>query len=126
MICQLKNLQSGLEGLFIMQHSMMEPVVELLEFIMWGPVDGRSFLVMMLENFITNTIRLCQVQWNRKWLKWLGHKVPSVLGPYCRFLDMLPSQKILQAHVTNEALIMSSALQPSGILNISTNLCQKR
>ncbi|XP_050276272.1 uncharacterized protein LOC126718221 isoform X2 [Quercus robur] len=43
--------------------------VELLAFIMWGPVDGRSFLVMMLENFITSTIWLCQVQWSRKWLK---------------------------------------------------------
>ena len=30
MICQLKKLQSWLEGLFIMQHSVMVPVVELL------------------------------------------------------------------------------------------------
>jgi hypothetical protein len=30
MICQLKKLQSWLEGLFIMPHSVMEPVVELL------------------------------------------------------------------------------------------------
>ena len=30
MICQLKKLQSWLEGLFIMQHSVMELVVELL------------------------------------------------------------------------------------------------
>ena len=30
MICQLKKLQSWLEGLFIMQHSVMEPVVELV------------------------------------------------------------------------------------------------
>nr|POF18442.1 proteasome subunit beta type-5-a [Quercus suber] len=28
-----------------------------------------SEVVMMLENFITSTIWLCQVQWNRKWLK---------------------------------------------------------
>ncbi|KAK7846324.1 proteasome subunit beta type-5-a [Quercus suber] len=28
-----------------------------------------SAVVMMLENFITSTIWLCQVQWNRKWLK---------------------------------------------------------
>jgi hypothetical protein len=29
MICQSKKLQSWLEGLFIMPHSVMEPVVEL-------------------------------------------------------------------------------------------------
>lgn len=127
MICQLKKLQSWLEGLFIMLHSEMELVVELLavfspslsfslhicrsylsvfvyayaptdiclcvyvilyafvptacfneliwigcicnQFIMWDQMDGRSYLVMMLENSTTDTIRLCPVQWNRRWLK---------------------------------------------------------
>ena len=33
-------------------------------------LDGRNYLVMMLENSTTNTIQLCQVQWNKKWLKY--------------------------------------------------------
>ncbi|KAL4654466.1 hypothetical protein ACB092_01G380700 [Castanea dentata] len=65
----IKKLQSWLEGLFIMQHSVMVPVVELLAFIMWDLMDGKSSLVMMLESFITTTIQLCRAQWNRKWLK---------------------------------------------------------
>ncbi|KAL4594398.1 hypothetical protein ACB092_12G017400 [Castanea dentata] len=69
MICQLKKLQSWVEGLFIRQHSVMVPVVELLAFIMWDLMDGKSSLVMMLESFFTTTIQLCRAQWNRKWLK---------------------------------------------------------
>lgn len=97
MICQLKKLLSWLQDPFIMQHTEMEPVVELLavfslslslsvlcdawtficlcwlgsnihvftfvgicffnQFTMWDQMDGRSYLVLMSENFITNTIQ---------------------------------------------------------------------
>ena len=41
---------------------------------MLDQLDGRSYLVMMLENSTTNTILLCQLQWNRKWLKYQAHE----------------------------------------------------
>lgn len=83
MICQLKKLLSWVGGLYIMQHSVMEPVVELPavislslslsmnihdfqlvfnlcflnQFTMWVLTGGKSYLGMMSGSFITHTIQ---------------------------------------------------------------------
>ncbi|CAI9779391.1 unnamed protein product [Fraxinus pennsylvanica] len=59
-ICLLKKLQSWQDGLFIMQHSVMELAVALPTFITLDQMDGQSYQATMLENFTTNTIQLKQ------------------------------------------------------------------
>ena len=108
-IYQSKKLPNWLEEQFITQRSETEQVVELLvvfpdrpflynvvdicftsiylfeldpfvQFIMLDQMDGRSYLVMMLENFTSSITRLWLIRLNRKWLKSLDRtNLPQVL-----------------------------------------------
>ena len=108
-IYQSKKLLNWLEEQFITQRSETEQVVELLvvfpdrpflynvvdicftsiylfeldpfvQFIMLDQMDGRRYLVMMLENFTSSITRLWLIRLNRKWLKSLDRtNLPQVL-----------------------------------------------
>ena len=51
------------------EHDFQLDLVHPILMVSWTIGVWMMMLEMMLENFITTTIQLCQVQWNRKWLK---------------------------------------------------------